>query len=244
LGLAPTAVLFGVFGGLTPEKRLPQVLEAFAALLPYEPHAHLILAGAPASHYDLAADIRRLGLHAHATLTGYVDDDAEFTALVAACDVAITLRWPTAREVSGPWLQALAASRPTITIDLAHLADVPALDPRSWTVLHGGETLTPPDPIRIAIDILDEAHSLRLAMRRLARDEELRARLGRAAFRYWQTHHSIDGMVDDYRRAIARAIETPAPAVSLPQHLRADGTERLTTLLRPFGLDANLWGRI
>jgi len=243
-GLSQTAILFGVFGGLTPEKRVPQVLEAFAALLPHAPLAHLILAGAPAPHYELAADIRRLGLDRHATVTGYVEDDEEFTALVAACDVAVTLRWPTAREVSGPWLQAMAAGKPTITIDLAHSADVPALDPRSWTVLHAGDTLAPPEPVRIAIDILDEAHSLRLAMRRLAGDSDLRARLGRHAFRYWQAHHSVEGLLGDYRRVIAQAIDTPTPAVSLPPHLRADGTERLATLLRPFGFDANVWGRI
>lgn len=238
------AVLFGVFGGLTPEKRVPQVLAAFAAILPYQPSARLLLAGAPAAHYDLRADLERLDLAGRVSVTGYVDDDERFTSLVAACDVAINLRWPTAREISGPWLQALAAGRPTITMDLAHTADVPALDPRTWTVLHAGPALAAPEPVTVAVDVLDEAHSLRLAMRRLAADAGLRARLGAAATRYWARHHSIDGMLDDYRRVVARAIEAPAPSAALPPHLRDDGTERLTTLLRPFGLDANLWGRI
>ena len=48
-----------VFGGLTPEKRLPQILAAFRATLPHAPGAHLLLAGAPAAHYDIAADDRR-----------------------------------------------------------------------------------------------------------------------------------------------------------------------------------------
>ena len=52
-GIPEDAVLFGVFGGLTPEKRLPQILAAFRATLPHAPGAHLLLAGAPAAHYDI-----------------------------------------------------------------------------------------------------------------------------------------------------------------------------------------------
>ena len=44
-GIPDGAILFGVFGGLTPEKRVPQVLEALAAVIPYAPAAHLLLAG-------------------------------------------------------------------------------------------------------------------------------------------------------------------------------------------------------
>ena len=243
-GIPLDAVLFGVFGGVTPEKRVPQVLEAFAALLPYQPSARLLLAGAPAEHYDVAADVARLRLEEHVHVTGYVEDGADFTDLVAACDVSVNLRWPTAREVSGPWLRALAAARPTITVDLAHLADVPSLDPRTWSVSHASASLAAPEPVTVAIDILDEAHSLKLAMRRLAGDPALRDRLSRAALAFWQTHHTVEGMLDDYRRVIAQAIDAPAPAATLPPHLRSDGTERLSTLLKPFGMGSDLWSRI
>jgi hypothetical protein len=81
-------------------------------------------------------------------------------------------------------------------------------------------------------------------MRRLAGDAVLRDRLSRAAFAFWQTHHTIEGMVDDYGRVIDQAIEAPSPDAALPAHLRADGTERLTALLQPFGIDPELWSRI
>jgi glycosyltransferase involved in cell wall biosynthesis len=243
-GIPPDGILFGLFGGLTPEKRVPQVLAAFAALLPYHPSARLLLAGAPAGHYDPAGDITRLGLSGAVHRTGYVETDEAFTTLVAACDVIIALRWPTAREVSGPWLRALAAARPTITLDLAHTADVPALDPRTWTVAHAGPGLEPPEPVTVSLDVLDEAHSLRLALRRLAADAGLRAQLGQAGARYWHQYHSVAGMLDDYRRVIPRAIATPAPAPMLPPHLTSDGTERLAALLGPFGIGAHVWSRI
>ena len=123
-----------MFGGLTPEKRLPQILAAFRATLPHAPAAHLLLAGAPGR--ALRRRRRRSpphGLADRVTLTGYLDTDESLTDHLAACDVTLNLRWPTARETSGPWLRALAAGRPTVIIDLVHLGDVPSLDPRTWT---------------------------------------------------------------------------------------------------------------
>jgi glycosyltransferase involved in cell wall biosynthesis len=244
-GISPQATVFGVYGGLTPEKRVPQILEAFAALLAYHASAHLLLAGAPASHYDLFADISRLGIADRVTVTGYIAEDEAFTDYVAACDVSINLRWPTAGEVSGPWLRALAAGRPTITTDLAHTANIPALDPRTWTLLHAAAALADlPEPVTVSIDILDEDHSLRLAMRRLASDPDLRARLARAAVAYWGREHSPERMLADYQRVIAAAIAAPIRPAAVPGHLRANGTERLEELLRPFGLAPDVWSRI
>ena len=139
--------------------------------------------------------------------------------------MALNLRWPTAREISGPWLRCLAAGTPTVTIDLVHTADVPALDPRTWQA--GG-----PEPCTVAIDILDEAHSLRLAMKRLATDEQLRASLADAGRRYWAAHHSIEGMVEDYRALIdevrepGRSTRRPAGASSFRRQRDAADTRR------------------
>ena len=243
-GLADDAVLIGVFGGLTPEKRLPRVLAAFAALLPYAPAARLLLVGAPASHYDVAADVERLGMAAHVTITGYVEDDEMFTDYVAASEVSVNLRWPTAREVSGPWVHALAAGRATIITDLVHMSHVPALDPRTWRTNHVSSALHAPEPVTVAIDLLDEAHSLGLALRRLATDAGMRARLGCAGASFWQREHSMAAMLADYERILQKAMRTPAPRPALPRHLSANGTERLEELMRPFGIAADVWSRI
>jgi glycosyltransferase involved in cell wall biosynthesis len=232
LGIPAGAVLFGVFGGLTPEKRIPQVLAAFAALLPYASSARLLLAGAAASHYDVMADVQAHGLADRVTIAGYLQTDEELTDAIAATDVALNLRWPTAREMSGPWLRALAAGKPTVIIDLAHLADVPSLDPRTWRA-PSAERRT---PVAVAIDILDEDHSLRLAMRRLAVDAALRAQLGAAARDYWAANHSMPCMIEDYERAIVRAASRPAPRVPLPPHLVTDGDATLRAVLNEVGV--------
>jgi len=265
-GIPPDAIVFGVFGGLTPEKRIEQMLDAVNAILPYAPSAHLLLAGAAAEHFDVATAVRDRRLDSRVTIAGYILDDEALLDHIAACDVSVNLRWPTARELSGPWLRALAAGLPTITTDLAHLADVPSLDPRTWTVRAGSGmrdqgsaassvTTAPvsritrpvstdpasriPHPVTIAVDILDEDHSLRLAMRRLATDPELRASLGTSGRAYWEREHSMPLMVQDYRRVIDDAVLIPAPRPTLPAHLVTDGGATLRTLLAPFGVESD-----
>jgi glycosyltransferase involved in cell wall biosynthesis len=229
------AIVFGCYGGLTRDKRVPQILAAFAATRVHEPRMHLLLAGAVPAQYDLAGDIARLGLEDSCTVTGYLETDDEFASAIAACDVSMNLRWPTAREISGPWLWCLAAGKPTVTIDLTHTAHVPSLDPRTWQ-----STATSADaPCTVAIDILDEDHSLRLAMRRLATDAALRGSLGRAALQYWRDNHSVAAMVSDYRRLVddvLRDAHAPLDPAKLPDHLRDDGGGTLRRVMRSFDL--------
>ena len=248
-------VMFGCFGGLTPDKRLIPILDAMVALAPSAPDARLMLGGRAMAHFDVHAEVQRRHLADRVIITGYLESDEELTDHLAACDVSLNLRWPTARETSGPWLRALAAGRPTIVVDLVHMADVPSVDPRTWKV-NGAEDRgpriegrlpstdvrtsdldpRPSDPICIAIDILDEDHSLAVAMTRLARHAELRARLGRAAQAWWQRTHSVEVMVEDYVHLIGEAAALPTPAVELPAHLRADGTGTLRSIAAPLGL--------
>jgi len=240
--IPPDAIVFGVFGGLTPEKRIPQVLEAFRALAPHAPGARLLLAGAPAAHYDVHADIAAHQLIDRVVVTGYLASDAELIAHIVASDVSLNLRWPTARETSGPWIRALAAGVPTVVTDLVHQTEFASLDPRTWAVAPPGRQPTTGNrqPICVTIDILDEQHSLRLAMRRLAADAELRERLGRAGHAWWAREHSLDAMVDDYEAAIARAMDRPAPPADLPAHATDDGDGLLRALVAPFGVAAAL----
>jgi glycosyltransferase involved in cell wall biosynthesis len=235
--IAEDAVLFGVFGGLTPEKRLPQILAAFRALLPHAPGARLLLVGAAASHYDIGADIAAHGLGDRVIRRGYLQADDDLTDHLCACDVTLNLRWPTARETSGPWLRALAAGRATVITDLVHLADVASLDPRTWALQPAGSRKPEAGSgVCVAIDTLDEDHSLRLAMRRLAADADLRDRLGRAGREWWRREHSVEVMVDDYERVMREAIARPAPEVDLPAHMRNPGDRKVRALVGPFGV--------
>ena len=207
----------------------------FAAARARAPEARLVLGGVLDPRLDLTTLIRALALDDVVTRLGPLGDH-QFDDAIAAVDVSLHLRWPTALEMSGPWLRALAAGRPTVIIDHAHLSDVPTLDPRTWRRHTPGPQSIEGDAeaVAVAVDILDEEHSLRLAIEMLATAPRLRARLGAAARRYWEREHTLERMTDDYQRAIARAAALTAPEVALPAHLRPDPLAYTRALVEPF----------
>lgn len=235
LGIPENSVVFGALGTATVEKRIAQIVRAFASTRQWAPDARLLIGGLVAPLLPLDELIDSHGIREVTHVAGRLDDQA-FDEAVAACDVGVNLRWPTAREVSGPWLRMLSASLPTIIVDAAHHIDVVTLDPRTWRC-HEPEPLGPHPEARavaVGIDILDEDHSLRLALRRLGSDHDLRSRLGMAARSYWESHHSVEAMVADYGRAIELALDTPAPIVELPAHLRPDPLVHTRQLVSDF----------
>jgi glycosyltransferase involved in cell wall biosynthesis len=238
------SVLFAAFGQLAPEKRIAQILRALKSLAATVPNAHLLLVGGAVDHYDAQADAASLGLGDRVTVSGFVADN-ELPLYVAAADVCLCLRWPSSGETSAAWLRCLAAGQSTVITDLAHTVDIPALDPRSWALLHavpaGSQPFASADaakPACVSIDIVDENHSLALAMHRLAADSRLRAALGSAARQLWSERFTLEGMVDGYRRVIDEAVglPTPVPSRSLPAHLLSDGTAHAAALLQGMGL--------
>jgi glycosyltransferase involved in cell wall biosynthesis len=248
LAIPQDALVVAAFGLVTPEKRIAQAIRAVAAL-PRSIDARLLLVGDEAAHYDAREDARRGGIANRVILTGYVPDES-LAAYIAAADVCLCLRWPSSRETSASWLRALAAGKPTIVTDLAHTADVPTLDPRTWQVLHAPAGGAPParEAVAVSLDILDEDHSLRVALARLAMDRQLREELGTAARKHWAREHTAGRMAGDYRRVIQCAIEDqqraganwsrggPPRLPDLPAHLTEDGTALARRLLADFGL--------
>ncbi|MGE3840924.1 MAG: glycosyltransferase family 4 protein [Vicinamibacterales bacterium] len=242
IGPAPSASsgpILACFGRVTPEKRIEQVLRAFATVAGRFPSARLVLVGEVADYFDLGALIANVALQGRVEVTGYVADD-ELSGSIAAADICVCLRWPTARETSASWLRCLAAGKPTVMTDLLQTSDVPVLDPRTWALAHrrtdARSVDTPPgasEAVAIAIDILDEDHSLALALDRLMSDAALRDRLGRRAKRWWHDHHTLEHMTSTYRDVIGEAMQTAPPPrhADWPPHLLADGQETLRAIL-------------
>ena len=226
------AVLLAAFGGVTPEKRIPQLLRALSEVAERRPKLHLMLVGNAVDHYDVVADARAWRVADRVHVTGYVADEALPDYLIAS-DFCACLRWPTNRETSASWLRCLAAGRATIITELAHLADVPTVDPRGWRVKDVTPAARP--PVAVSIDLLDEDHSLPLALERLAVDAGLRNSLGSAARGWWSAHHQLEPMADAMMRLIEHAHGLPTPQVRLPAHLLDDGTRSLHELLDEVG---------
>jgi glycosyltransferase involved in cell wall biosynthesis len=236
LGIPHDALVFGVVGTAAAEKRVAPIIRAFAAARQWAPDARLLFAGQVDPLLPLHDLLRSFGVGEVTHLAGRLTD-AEFDLAVAACDVGLNLRWPSAREVSGPWVRMLAAGLPTVIIDAVHHLDVMTLDPRTWRC-HGPTPDLDPHPearaIAVGVDILDEDHSLRLAMRRLGSDTPLRARLGAAARAHWESNHSVPAMIAGYEEAIGRALLLDPRPVHLPAHLRPDVLSHTRDLIGGF----------
>jgi glycosyltransferase involved in cell wall biosynthesis len=245
-GIPADAVVFGSFGRVTPEKGLSAVLRVLAQVAPVLPSLNLLIVGGPASHYDVMAEAHELGVADRVREAGYVPDEA-LPDYLAAVDVCLNLRWPTARESSAAWLRCVAAGKPTVVTDLVHTTDVPSLDLRSMKVactLPGTH-----EPVCAHVELIDEVNMLRLALRRLAEDAGLRARLGGAARRYWERQGTMEAMARGYEGLLAAARDAADPArpAGWPEHLRADGTSTARRLAGqvgvPFPFDPPAGGR-
>jgi glycosyltransferase involved in cell wall biosynthesis len=234
LGVPNDAVLFAAFGKITAEKRARAILRAFEALARERADVHLLLAG-DASDYPALEVERASSAHApRVHVSGYVADEA-IGDYLAASDACLCLRWPTALETSASWLQCLAAARPTVLSDLAHLVDIPTIEPGGRRAAAAGAASM--DPVAIAIDLLDEDESLLLAMRTLADEPRLREELGRAGHEYWSAHHTLDVMAGDYQRLIAQAVSRPAPIVTdLPSHFTENYSDTTRAIAARFGI--------
>jgi hypothetical protein len=90
--------------------------------------------------------------------------------------------------------------------------------------------------VGVSIDILDEGHSLMLAIRRLATDEKLRVMLGSNARALWSERFRLEDMVAGYQRVVARLLQAPPADANglktLPLHLRASGAEHAESIVR------------
>jgi glycosyltransferase involved in cell wall biosynthesis len=237
LEVPDSALMFAAFGRVTAEKRILPILGALGALVAEGVSAFLLLVGEADGYPGLAEEIQRCGLSNRVRLTGFVRDEA-IGGYLAAADACLCLRWPTAEETSASWLRCLAAARATVITDLAHLVDIPTLDPSLRGSPPGGST-----PIAIRIDLLEEEECLRTAMRRLATEARLRESLARAGHAYWAREHTLEVMVADYRRVIREAAARPAPAVAdLPAHVTNDYTGLARGIARQFGVDVDVLG--
>ena len=112
LGLPPDAPVVGFVGRLTRDKGLPELVEAFDAILAARPQAHLLLVGwFDASEDALGSALRsRIKNHPHIHMTGYVADTAPY---YRAMDVMVL---PTWREgFPNVVLEAAASGIPVVT---------------------------------------------------------------------------------------------------------------------------------
>jgi glycosyltransferase involved in cell wall biosynthesis len=116
--------VIGSVGFLNANKRIPQLLEAFAVLRGRHPRARLVLAGPEAPGLELERRIAALGLQDAVERHGYVDED-RLWSIIAACDACVSLRWPTMGETSAGVIRVLSLGKPLVVSDVDAFAELP-----------------------------------------------------------------------------------------------------------------------
>src|SRR5262249_45672674 len=150
LGFGAGDVVVGVFGLLTPEKRVASVARAVAHAARTNDRLRLLLVGPVRDPAQLSADLERSGAAGRTVVTGRVAL-ADPAAHIEAADVVAHLRYPSARETSAALLRVLAQGRATIVSDLAHQSELPG-------------------DVVVKVGLADEEAALPAALGRLAGD--------------------------------------------------------------------------
>jgi glycosyltransferase involved in cell wall biosynthesis len=178
--------LIGCFGFLNMNKRIPQLLEAFASFRRSRPGARLLLVGGAGERFDVGRRLERLGLTEGVERLDYVPEERMWS-LMAACDVLVNLRYPTMGETSGSVVRALGLGKPLLVSDVGWFSELP-------------------DDAVLKIPVDD--FEVPLIEAALGFAVEHGATLGAAARAYVEREHSLVRTAADY----ALALETAAGA--------------------------------
>ena len=182
LGFAPDDIVVGSFGLMTREKRIETVARAVARAASSVPRLRLLLAGPVPDESALRSLLERRGVAGRTVVTGRVPLEA-LPAHIAAADLVLHLRYPTAGETSAALLRVLAQGRPAVVPDLPNLEEIPA------------------DAV-VKLDVADEEGEATRALLRLAASPELRERLGRRAAAYAGAAHAPRRCAASYEAAL------------------------------------------
>jgi len=124
LGIAPETFVVASLGHINPYKRLSTSLRAYKAFAMQQPASHYYLVGSVSPNYNLPRQVAALGLSERVTVTGHADT-ATYNDYMAATDVCINLRYPSAGETSAALLRIMGAGKAVIVSNTAAFAELP-----------------------------------------------------------------------------------------------------------------------
>jgi glycosyltransferase involved in cell wall biosynthesis len=124
LGVGPSTLLVGSFGYITVPKQGDVLLRGMAELLADGADAAVVFVGSDERRGELMDRAEDLGIGGRVRFAGYLDRP-EFYAYLAAADVVVSLRYPSAGETSGTLSRALSLGKCLIVGDYANFAELP-----------------------------------------------------------------------------------------------------------------------
>ena len=224
-GWTENQVVFGIFGGMNPIKRIHVVLDAFNGVHKTNSKARLVIVGReddPTYINDsLQTRIRSYGLQDVVSFVGEVTLHT-LTQYIRAIDVAINLRWPTAGETSAVMMRALGAGKPVIITDLPQ-----------WSYF--------PDSFCKRIPLgKNEVVILTQTITDLAKNRDILVTIGQEARRYVAANASFEVISQRYFDVIRTVINTS----KIPAQLSVTGLNIIGDLHGTSGLNESCRGMV
>lgn len=193
LGLDANAFIVAAFGEIHPYKRVLPALEAFAKFRKRPASALFLLVGRVSPLFDVKQAARDLGAQEAVRIIGYAPRD-EYANYIAAADVCLNLRYPSAGETSASLLRLLAAGKLTF-------------------VTRAGSAAELPDEICVKIE--PDAHEQALLTAYLdyfAEHPQAGPIYGENARRYVKERHTLEGAARAYAEFLQEVVGRGDPA--------------------------------
>ena len=189
LHLPADAFIMLTCGQVTPEKRLDLVWQAFAAFRERHRNTLWLQVGEmPSERAGWEREMQKSDLRSSVRQMGYVDGLQSFYDCIAASDVCINLRDPTAGETSASLLRSMAMGRPVIVSDVGWYSELP--DSCCGKISHDGT----------------EVEQIRSILGCWYADSGARMRVGAEARAHIGREHDPDGVARDYASFIQETI--------------------------------------
>ncbi len=169
----------GSFGIFVPDKHLEDCLSAFAHVAQKYPKSKYILGGQALGGYDLAGQIKKMGLEDQVIITGWLPPP-QFAQHMFALDVGIHLRYPHIGGTPYTPIRLMGLEVCTIVSDIEPLAELPQ-----------GSC------IKIAPDQY-QRDTLTALLEYLADQPRFRRQVGDNGRQFIAMHHNVDQIAQQY----------------------------------------------
>ncbi len=205
-GVAPERVaagtVVGCFGVVNASKRIPELLQATAAVRKAYPELALLLVGSTSPGFDLDRRLTRLGLGDSGLVRHGWVDETRLWALMSGSDVLVNLRHPTMGETSGSVVRGLSLGKPLVVSDVGWFSELPD-----------------DVALKVAPDE-DEVATLTAALELLAARADVREAMGANASALARREHDVERVADLY----VAALETSAGGSAVDDAVLRDVT--------------------
>lgn len=184
-GINKDTIIIATFGYIFPHKRIHKAISAFARFNKNFPNSKYLLIGEKSCNCsELDSLVEKLGIKNSVIYTGFLPIERAMD-YIAASDICVNLRYPTAGETSGSVLRILSMGKPVIVSNVGWFSELP-------------------DNCCAKVDVNNyEEETLLEYLNTLASNEKLREKMGENARKYILKECHPEKIAKEYYRFIS-----------------------------------------